>query len=189
MRRLRGPSRRARSRASGCGASGCLRAHRTARPDHERGSSDPMCRPPLDAGHRRTGCLDGQSVRSQPLPQDGVERSAVRSSAPIVPSINQRIKTTERAGRGDKSTHVRSTRIAERRFTAALPVALCSLRLCYERFDQVLPGRFRERTRRTKSATAWPISWGLSSWRKWPLTVSPSLDWARAAGPRSHGHE
>ena len=66
------------------------RAHRGApghtappRPDQERGSSDPMCRPPLDAGHRRTGCLDGQSVRSQPLPQDGVERSAVGSSAPI----------------------------------------------------------------------------------------------------------
>src|SRR5215471_17282285 len=34
-------------------------------------------------------------------------------------------------------------------------------------------GRFRERTRRTKSATAWPISWGLSSWRKWrPFTVT-----------------
>src|SRR5262249_34285834 len=90
---------------------------------------------------------------------------------PLVPSINQRIKTAERAGRGDKSTHVRSTRTVERKFSAALPVALCSLRLCYERFDQVLHGRFRERTRRTKSATAWPISWGLSSWRKWrPFT-------------------
>jgi hypothetical protein len=31
-------------------------ANRTARPDHERGSSDPMCRPPLDAGDRRTLC-------------------------------------------------------------------------------------------------------------------------------------
>jgi hypothetical protein len=27
-------------------------ANRTARPDHERGPSDPMCRPPPDAGHR-----------------------------------------------------------------------------------------------------------------------------------------
>jgi hypothetical protein len=27
-----------------------------------RGSSDPMCRPPLDAGHRGALCLDGQSV-------------------------------------------------------------------------------------------------------------------------------
>src|SRR5262244_809066 len=34
-------------------------------------------------------------------------------------------------------------------------------------------GRFRERTRRTKSATAWPISWGLSCCRKWrPFTVT-----------------
>ena len=31
-------------------------ANRTARPDHERGSSDPMCRPPLDAGDRRALC-------------------------------------------------------------------------------------------------------------------------------------
>ena len=37
-------------------------ANRTARPDHERGSSDPMCRPPLYAGHRGMLCLDGQSV-------------------------------------------------------------------------------------------------------------------------------
>jgi hypothetical protein len=49
-------------------------ANRTARPNHERGSSDPMCRPPLYAGHRGALCLDGQSVRSQPLPQDGVGR-------------------------------------------------------------------------------------------------------------------
>src|SRR5262249_43832413 len=53
---------------------------------------------------------------------------------PFVPSINQRIKTAERAGRGDKSTHVRSTRTVERKFSAALPVALCSLRLCYRAF-------------------------------------------------------
>src|SRR5262245_21811677 len=33
-----------------------------------------------------------------------------------------------------------------------------SPRLCYERLDQVLRGRFRERTRRTKSASAWPSS-------------------------------
>jgi hypothetical protein len=44
-------------------------ANRTARPDHERGSSDPMCRPPLYAGHRGALCLNGQSVHSQPLPQ------------------------------------------------------------------------------------------------------------------------
>jgi hypothetical protein len=31
-------------------------ANRTARPDHERGSSDPMCRPPLYAGHRGALC-------------------------------------------------------------------------------------------------------------------------------------
>jgi hypothetical protein len=31
-------------------------ANRTARPDHERGSSDPMCRPPLYAGDRRALC-------------------------------------------------------------------------------------------------------------------------------------
>src|SRR5260370_20351757 len=31
-------------------------ANRTARPDHERGSSDPMCRPPLYAGHRCALC-------------------------------------------------------------------------------------------------------------------------------------
>jgi hypothetical protein len=37
-------------------------ANRTARPDHERGSSDPMCRPPLYAGHRGALCLNGQSV-------------------------------------------------------------------------------------------------------------------------------
>jgi hypothetical protein len=37
-------------------------ANRTARPDHERGSSDPMCRPPLDAGVRGTLCRNGQSV-------------------------------------------------------------------------------------------------------------------------------
>jgi hypothetical protein len=37
-------------------------ANRTARPDHDRGSSDPMCRPPLYAGHRRALCLNGQSV-------------------------------------------------------------------------------------------------------------------------------
>jgi hypothetical protein len=44
-------------------------ANRTARPDHERGSSDPMCRPPLYAGDRVTLCRNWQSVRSQPLPQ------------------------------------------------------------------------------------------------------------------------
>jgi hypothetical protein len=47
-------------------------ANRTARPDHEGGSSDPMCRPPLYAGHRGALCLNGQSVRSQPLPQEGL---------------------------------------------------------------------------------------------------------------------
>src|SRR5205823_12472 len=31
-------------------------ANRTARPDHERGSSDPMCRPPLYAGDRGALC-------------------------------------------------------------------------------------------------------------------------------------
>jgi hypothetical protein len=44
--------------------------NRTVRPNHERGSSEPMCRPPLYAGDRRALCLNGQSVRSQPLPQD-----------------------------------------------------------------------------------------------------------------------
>ena len=74
-------------------------ARRTARPDHERGSSDPMCRPPLYAGHRGALCLNGQSVRSQPLPQDGVEGLLLDHLLlfHFVPSINQRIKTAERA--------------------------------------------------------------------------------------------
>jgi hypothetical protein len=38
-----------------------------------RGSSVPMCRPPLYAGLRGTLCLNEQSVRSQPLPQDQIE--------------------------------------------------------------------------------------------------------------------
>ena len=57
-------------------------ANRTARPDHERGSSDPMCRPPLYAGLEARFVPDGQSVRSQPLPQDQIEAPDAGSSAP-----------------------------------------------------------------------------------------------------------
>ena len=58
-----GAPRALRGQAEGKGA------NRTARPDHARGSSDLMCLPPLYAGHRGALCLNGQSVRSQPLPQ------------------------------------------------------------------------------------------------------------------------
>src|SRR5947209_914860 len=49
-------------------------ANRTARPDHASGSSDPMCRPPLDAGDRRALCPRRAKCASQPLPQDKVGR-------------------------------------------------------------------------------------------------------------------
>jgi hypothetical protein len=53
-------------------------ANRTARPDHERGSSDPMCRAPLYTDDRGALCLNGQSV-----PHDRYRRIKLAARQPL----------------------------------------------------------------------------------------------------------